>query len=65
MLCHAAMLTMIAGQIAAWKWEGIGGGLIVGSFVLFALANHGVPLNIVFVPWLAAGISISSAGGRG
>ncbi len=55
-LCHVAMLSMIAGQLVAWKWEGIGGGLIVGSFVLFAIANNGVRLNIVFVPWLASGM---------
>ena len=56
MLCHVAMLTMIVGQIVAWRWEGIGGGLIVGSFVLFAIVNHGVPFNVVFVPWLVTGM---------
>jgi hypothetical protein len=56
MLCHVAMLTMFVGQIVAWKWEGIGGGLIVGGFFLFIIANHGVRLNAVFVPWPATGM---------
>jgi hypothetical protein len=47
-----ALLTMIFGQLLAWKWEGIGGILIVGGFALFAIVNHGVPLNVVFAPWL-------------
>jgi hypothetical protein len=50
------LLTMLIGQIAAWKWEGVGGGLIVGSFALFAVVNHGVPMNIVFAPWLLTGL---------
>ena len=51
---------MIAGQIAAWKWEGIGGLLILGGFGLFAIVNHGVPLNVVFGPWLATGLLYSA-----
>ena len=51
-----ALLTMIVGQIAAWKREGVGGGLIVGSFALFCIVNHGVPMNIVFAPWLLTGL---------
>jgi hypothetical protein len=51
-----ALLTMIVGQLVAWKWEGVGGGLIVGSFALFSIVNHGVPLNIVFGPWLLTGL---------
>jgi hypothetical protein len=55
-LLTAAFLAMIVAQIAAWKWEGIGGLLIVGSFGLFAIVNHGVPLNVVFGPWLLTGL---------
>jgi hypothetical protein len=55
-LLTTAFLTMIVGQIAAWKWEGIGGLLIMGGFGLFAIVNHGVPLNVVFGPWLVTGL---------
>jgi hypothetical protein len=51
-----ALLTMIVGQIVAWRWEGIGSLLILGGFALFAIVNHGVPLNIVFAPWLVTGL---------
>lgn len=51
-----ALLTMLVGQVVAWKWEGIGGGLIVGSFVFFSVVNHGVSINIVFGPWLLTGV---------
>jgi hypothetical protein len=55
-LLTVTMLTMIVGQIAAWKWEGIGGLLILGSYVLFAVVNHSIPFNIVFGPWLLTGL---------
>ena len=55
-LLAVAMLTMIVGQIAAWKWDGWGGLLILTAFALFAVVNHGVPLNIVFGPWLLTGL---------
>jgi hypothetical protein len=47
---------MIIGQIVAWKWEGIGSLLILGGFALFAIVNHGVPLNVVYGPWLVTGL---------
>ena len=50
------LLTMIVGQIVAWKWEGIGSLFILGGFALFATVNHEVPLNIVFGPWLVTGL---------
>lgn len=56
MLCHVAVLAMLAGQIVAWRREGIGGVVILGGFTLFAVVNHGVPLNIVFGPWLLTGL---------
>lgn len=55
-LCHAAMLAMLVGQIVAWRREGIGGLMILGGFALFGVVNHGVPLNIVFGPWLLTGL---------
>jgi hypothetical protein len=58
---HEQVLTigvqaMIFGQIVAWKWEGIGSLIILGGFALFAIVNHGVPLNIVYAPWLITGL---------
>jgi len=55
-LLTVAMLTMIVGQIAAWKLEFVGGSLILGSYILFAVVIHGVPFNIVFGPWLLTGL---------
>jgi len=51
-----AMLIMAAGLIIAWKWEGGGGILILGGFVLFAVLNRGIQLNLVFGPMLLCGI---------
>ena len=47
---------MIIGQIVAWRWEGIGSLLILGGFALFAIVNHGVPINVVYGPWLVTGL---------
>jgi hypothetical protein len=55
-LLFAALTTMIVGLIVAWKWEGIGGSLILGGLAFFAVVNHGVPLNSVFAPMLFAGL---------
>jgi hypothetical protein len=55
-LLTVGFLTMIVGQIVAWKWEGIGSLLILVGFALFAIVNHGVPLNIVFGPCLVTGL---------
>ena len=63
-LLTIALLTMIVGQIAAWELEGIGGGLILGSYILFAVLNHGVPLNVVFGPWLLTGLIYLGCGWR-
>ena len=50
------VLTLLLGLILAWKWEGIGSLLILGGLVLFATADHGILLNIVFAPWLVTGL---------
>ena len=51
-LLFVAMLTMVAGLIAAWKWERIGGLLILGGLAFFAVVNHGIRFNVVFGPML-------------
>lgn len=50
LLLFAALATMIVGQIAAFRWEGIGGLLILGGFAFFSIVNHRISLNIVFGP---------------
>jgi hypothetical protein len=55
-LLGIGILTMLIGQIVAWRWEGIGSLLILGGFALFAIVNHGVPVNVVFGPWLVTGL---------
>ena len=55
-LLTVAMLTMMGGTVVGWKWEGIGGLLILGGFVFFAIVKYGDALNIVFGPWLLAGL---------
>jgi hypothetical protein len=47
LLLIIAIVTMLAGRIAAWKW-GVGGLLILGGVAFFAAVNHGVNLNVVF-----------------
>ncbi len=58
------MLMMIVGQIVAWKWERLGGLLILGGLAHFAIVNHGVPLNVVFGPWLLTGLLYLGCGWR-
>jgi len=55
-LLTVAMLTIVIGLLAAWKWEGIGGLLILSGFAAFAIVNHGIPLNVVFGPLLVTGL---------
>jgi hypothetical protein len=58
-LLGAALLTMIVGQLVAWKWEGIGSLSILGGLALFVIVNRGVRLNqslVVFAPWLVTGL---------
>jgi len=55
-LLSVAMLTMMVGLIIAWKWEGVGGLLILGGFGFFAAVNHGIRLNVVFGPMVVTGL---------
>jgi hypothetical protein len=55
-LLGIGILTMLIGQIVAWRWEGIGSVFILGGLALFAIVNHGVLLNIVFGSWLVTGL---------
>ena len=38
-----ALVTMMVGLVLAWKWEGIGGLLILGGLAFVVIVNHGVP----------------------
>ena len=38
-LLSISLLTMLAGLLLAWKWEGIGGTLIITGFIIFFWAN--------------------------
>ena len=53
-LFGAAVLLMLSGLVLAWKWEGIGGLLVLGGLVSFALADPFL-LPIVVAPWLVLG----------
>ncbi|MBN2294260.1 MAG: hypothetical protein JXM70_17665 [Pirellulales bacterium] len=55
-LLGTAVLLLFVGSIVAWKWEGIGGLLIIGGLVLFAIVAQGILLNIVLWPWMVMGL---------
>jgi hypothetical protein len=40
-----ALWTMLQGLVLAWKWEGLGGCLILGGFAAFAIVNGGLRIN--------------------
>ena len=66
-LFGTVVLMMLFGLILAWKWEGVGGLLILGGLVLFAAANEPALLSIVLTPWLVTGLLYLAcwAGARG
>jgi hypothetical protein len=39
MLFTVALLVMLIGLFLAWKWEGIGGSLIILGFLIFVISN--------------------------
>ena len=47
-LIAAAELTAFVGLVVAWRWEGVGGGLVMGGSVLFHVMAHGSLIQIVF-----------------
>ena len=51
----AATLVIITGLLIAWFWEGPGALLILAGFLAFAIANQGLPQNIVFVSVVITG----------
>jgi hypothetical protein len=51
-----ALLVMLAGQVTAWWREGMGGALVLGGMAAFAVANHGVKINVIFAPMLLTGV---------
>jgi hypothetical protein len=55
-LLGMALLTMAVGLLVGWKWEGIGGVLILGGFALFAAVNRPFRVNVVIVAWLITGV---------
>jgi hypothetical protein len=54
-LLDMAMLMMTLGLLIGWKWEGIGGLLILGGVALLGLA-YGTWSNVMTVAWLATGL---------
>jgi hypothetical protein len=56
-LFAAVASVTLVGIVVAWKREGVGGVLILGSLALFATANEPFLLNIVFIPWLVTGLA--------
>lgn len=56
-LLGLTILIMLLGLILGWKWEGLGGLLILAGLALFAIVNRGLLLNIVIAPWLFAGVA--------
>ena len=55
-LLSIALLTMVVGLVVAWKFEGVGGLLILGGFAFFTIVNHGIKFNAVFGSILVLGV---------
>ena len=52
----ALAVMMLFGTILAWKWEGVGGLLILGGLAVFVSADEVYLLEIVLVPWVVTGV---------
>ena len=50
--------------VVAWKWEGLGGLLILGGSAFFVIVNGGVQLNLVFGLMLVVGLPHLGCGWR-
>lgn len=55
-LLSLGLLTMVAGLLVAWRWEGIGGSLILGGLAFFVSVNHGIRPNAVFGTFFLVGV---------
>ena len=53
----AGLVAIFAGLLVALAWEGPGAVLILLGFIFFAIANRGVPVNIVFISVLITGMT--------
>lgn len=63
-LLFIALATMIVGLVAAWKWERIGGLLILCGPPFFAVVNHGIRIKLVFGPMFLVGLLFLGYGWR-
>jgi hypothetical protein len=52
----AAVVAALTGSLIAWFWEGPGAALILAAFLLFSIANRGMPVNVIFVAVLLTGV---------
>jgi len=52
-----ALMIMSAGQVVAWWREGPGGLLVLAGMAGFAIANHGIRMNVVFAPMILTGMA--------
>jgi hypothetical protein len=52
----AAVVAALTGLLIAWFWEGPGAAFILAAFLLFAIANQGMPVNVIFMAVLLTGV---------
>ena len=52
----AALVVIFTGMLIAWFWEGPGALMILAGFLTFAIANRGLPHNVVFIGVLLTGL---------
>ncbi len=55
-LAFLALIVMLAGLVSAWRWEAVGGILILVGYAFFALVNHQVIISWAFSLFPVAGI---------
>ena len=61
-LLAVAGLTVALGLILGWRWERVGGLLIVGGWFVFLIVNHGIRPNVVVVLVPLVGVLLFLAG---
>ena len=47
---------LFVGFVVAFKWQGIGGLLILGGLAFFAVVNDGIRFSLVFGPMIVVGL---------